>query len=77
MIRKFLTITAAMLMALAMVAAPASAHPNSAADRFVGPTDLPEQAQGAQGHEGIQCGAQNDNTPLQPLGLTCKADQER
>ena len=51
---------------LVMLAAPASAHMNTAADRVIGPLETPQTASGgvaAVAHTGIQCAVEgNPNT---------------
>ena len=67
--KRILAVTAATSLALGMLASPALAHPNEAAGKAVGPPAHAPQT----GHMGMECGAQNPNTPLVPLGLACPA----
>lgn len=67
--KKLITFLMAALTALAMMAAPAAAHQNTAADRFIGPAGNPGAA---VAHNGIQCAAIN-NPNLLPLALDCVA----
>jgi hypothetical protein len=69
--KRILVVTAAMSLALGMWAGSALAHPNEAAGTSVGP---PAHATpSGLGHAGMECGAENPNTPLVPLGLSCPA----
>ena len=67
--KRILAVTAATSLAFGASAGSALAHFNSAAGKAVGP---PAQAS-QTGHMGMECGAQNTNTPLAPLGLSCPA----
>ena len=69
--KRILAVTAATSLALGGLAGSAFAHPNSAADKPVGPPAHAPQT----GHMGMECGAQNPNTPLGSLApaVTCPA----
>jgi len=67
--KRILAAAAATSLAFGMSAGSALAHPNEAADKSVGPPAHASQT----GHMGMECGAQNPNTPLVPLGLDCPA----
>jgi hypothetical protein len=69
--KRILAVTAATSLALGTLAGSALAHVNAAAGKGVGPpSDVPGYL---VGHSGMECGAQNPNTPLEPLGLACPA----
>ena len=69
--KRILVVTAATSLAAGTLAGSALAHFNEAAGKAVGP---PAQASpSGHGHEGMECGARNSNTPLVPLGLSCPA----
>jgi hypothetical protein len=69
--KRILAVTAATSLALGTLAGSALAHHNTAAGKSVGPpADVPGYL---VGHSGMECGAENPNTPLQPLGLACPA----
>jgi hypothetical protein len=61
--KRILGVTAATTFAFGMLAGSAVAHTNLAAGKSVGP---PAHAPGT-GHMGMECGAQNPNTPLVSL----------
>jgi hypothetical protein len=67
--KRILAVTAATSLAIGTLAGSALAHPNLAAGKSVGPPAHAPQT----GHMGMECGAQNPNTPLEPLGLSCPA----
>jgi hypothetical protein len=67
--KRILAVTAATSLAFGTLAGSALAHFNSAAGKPVGPPAHASQT----GHKGMECGAQNPNTPLEPLGLSCPA----
>jgi hypothetical protein len=71
MSRRFLVLLVTVITLLALSVVPASAHVNDAAGKGVGPP--PHANVQGHGHGGMECGAQNPNTPLQPLGLPCPA----
>jgi hypothetical protein len=58
--KRILAVTAATSLALGALAGSALAHPNLAAGKSVGPAPT------SQGHMGMECGAQNPNSPLKP-----------
>jgi hypothetical protein len=62
--KRILAVTAATSLALGTLAGSALAHHNTAADKSVGPTNPTAPA---TGHMGMECGAQNENTPLESL----------
>ena len=69
--KRFLAVTAATSLAVGTLAGSALAHPNTAAGKSVGPpADAPQT-----GHMGMECGAQNPNTPLVSLApaVSCPA----
>jgi hypothetical protein len=69
--KRILAVTAATSLAFGGVAGSALAHFNTAAGKAVGPgANAP-----ATGHMGMECGAENPNTPLKPAlpGLECPA----
>ena len=70
--KRILAVAAAMSLAVGMLAGSALAHFNAAAGKSVGPTN-PNASQ--TGHMGMECGAQNTNTPLESLApaVTCPA----
>jgi hypothetical protein len=69
--KRILAVTAATSLAFGALAGSALAHLNTAAGKPVG---VPADAPGfLVGHSGMECGAQNPNTPLVPLGLDCPA----
>jgi hypothetical protein len=72
--RRLIIAISAATLAISLSAAPALAHPNEAAGKGVGP---PPHANvwntAGLGHDGMECGAANPNTPLVPLGLSCPA----
>jgi hypothetical protein len=70
--KRILAVTAATSLALGALAGSALAHPNLAAGKSVGPTN-PNSSQ--TGHIGMECGAENPNTPLKPAlpDLECPA----
>ena len=69
--KRILVVTAATSLAAGTLAGSALAHFNTAAGKPVGP---PAHATpSGHGHEGMECGARNPNTPLMPLGLSCPA----
>jgi hypothetical protein len=59
--KRILSVTAATSLAVGALAGSALAHPSLAADKPVGPPA------GSIGHMGMECGAQNPNTPLVSL----------
>jgi hypothetical protein len=67
--KRILAVSAATSLALGALGGSAAAHFNSAAGKPVGPPASAPQT----GHMGMECGAQNPNTPLGPLGLDCPA----
>jgi hypothetical protein len=67
--KRILAVTAATSLAFGTLAGSALAHFNEAAGKSVGPT----APQGQIGHMGMECGAENPNSPLAPLGLACPA----
>ena len=67
--KRVLAVAAATSLAFGTLAGSALAHPNLAADKSVGPPAHASQT----GHVGMECGAQNPNSPLVPLGLSCPA----
>jgi hypothetical protein len=73
--KRILTVTAATSLAVGTLAGSALAHFNEAAGKSVGPTNPTAPA---TGHMGMECGAENDNTPLKPAlpGLECPAPVE-
>jgi hypothetical protein len=60
--KRLLAVTAATMLAVGTLAGPALAHFNTAAGKPVGPPAHAPQT----GHKGMECGAQNPNTPLKP-----------
>ena len=72
--KRILAVTAATSLAAGTLAGSALAHVNLAAGKSVGPTN-PNASQ--TGHMGMECGAQNPNTPLVPLApaVTCPANR--
>jgi hypothetical protein len=60
--KRILAVTAATSLAFGTLAGSALAHFNTAAGKSVGPPALAPQT----GHMGMECGAQNPNTPLKP-----------
>jgi hypothetical protein len=60
--KRLLAVTAATMLAVGSLAGPALAHFNTAAGKPVGPPAHAPQT----GHKGMECGAQNPNTPLKP-----------
>jgi hypothetical protein len=70
--KRFLAVTAATSLAAGTLAGSALAHFNEAAGKAAGP---PAHANvSGLGHVGMECGAENPNTPLKPaLGLPCPA----
>ena len=76
--KKLITFLMAALTALAMMAAPAAAHPHAqAANGFIGPNPA---GPGAVAHNGIQCAvdANKNILPLPagaPLSVECPADR--
>jgi hypothetical protein len=72
--KRFLAVTAATSLAVGTLASSALAHVNAAAGKGVGPPPHAEVWNtSGLGHAGMECGARNPNTPLQPLGLSCPA----
>ena len=71
MMKRILAATAATGLAIGVWAGPALAHFNEAAGDSVGPPATAPQT----GHMGMECGAQNPNTPLVSLApaVTCPA----
>ena len=67
--KRILAVTAATSLAFGTLAGSALAHHNEAAGKPVGPPATAPQT----GHMGMECGAENPNTPLVPLGLSCPA----
>ena len=68
--KRILAVTAATSLGFGMLAGSALAHFNEAAGKAVGPS----APQGQTGHMGMQCGAENPNSPLVALaGLDCPA----
>ena len=70
--KRFLVVTAATSLAFGTFAGSALAHFNTAAGKAVGPPAHAPQT----GHMGMECGAQNPNTPLKPPlspAVTCPA----
>jgi hypothetical protein len=69
--KRFLAVTAATSLAAGTLAGSALAHFNEAAGKPVGPPAHAPQT----GHMGMECGAENPNTPLKPAlpGLECPA----
>jgi hypothetical protein len=67
--KRILAVSAATSLALGALGGSAAAHFNSAAGKAVGPPAGVPQT----GHMGMECGAENPNTPLVPLGLDCPA----
>ena len=67
--KRILAVTAATSLAFGALAGSALAHFNEAAGKPVGPS----APQGQTGHMGMECGAENPNSPLVPLGLDCPA----
>jgi hypothetical protein len=67
--KRILAVTVAMSLAVGTSAGSVLAHFNAAAGKAVGPPAHAPQT----GHAGMECGAQNPNTPLMPLGLDCPA----
>jgi hypothetical protein len=67
--KRILAVTAATSLAAGTLAGSALAHPNEAAGKPVGPPA------DSIGHMGMECGAQNPNTPLTSLApaVTCPA----
>jgi len=65
--KRILTVAAATSLAFGTLAGSAVAHLNVAAGKPVGPPAHASQT----GHMGMECGAQNPNTPPVPLGLDC------
>ena len=69
--KRLLAVTAATMLAVGMSAGSALAHVNEAAGKSVG---VPAHATpSGLGHVGMECGAENPNTPLVPLSLSCPA----
>ena len=69
--KRMLAVTAATSLAFGGLAGSALAHVNAAAGKSVGPPG--HASPSGHGHEGMECGARNPNTPLVPLGLSCPA----
>ena len=69
--RRIAVFAATLLAVVTLSAGPAFAHFNDAAGKATGPP-AHANVQGL-GHAGMECGAENDTTPLQPLGLDCPA----
>jgi hypothetical protein len=69
--KRILAVTAATSLAFGTLAGSALAHPNEAAGKSVGPPANAPQT----GHMGMECGAQNPNTPLVSLApaVSCPA----
>ncbi len=70
--KRILAVTAATSLAVGTLAGSAFAHFNLAAEKPVGPPAHAPQT----GHMGMECGAQNPNTPLKPPlspAVTCPA----
>ncbi len=67
--KRILVVAAATSLAVGASAGSALAHFNAAAGKAVGPPAHAPQT----GHMGMECGAENPNTPLMPLGLDCPA----
>ena len=69
--KRLLAVTAATMLAVGISAGSALAHFNEAANKSVGPPAHAPQT----GHKGMECGAENPNTPLKPAlpGLECPA----
>jgi hypothetical protein len=70
--KRILVVTAATSLAAGTLAGSALAHFNAAAGKPVGPPAHAPQT----GHKGMECGAQNPNTPLKPPlapAVTCPA----
>ncbi len=70
--KRILAVTAATSLALGVFAGSALAHFNLAAGKAVGPAPT------SRGHMGMECGAQNPNTPLKPAlapAVTCPANR--
>jgi hypothetical protein len=70
--KRILVVTAATSLAAGTLAGSALAHFNAAAGKSVGPPAHAPQT----GHKGMECGAQNPNTPLKPPlapAVTCPA----
>ena len=67
--KRILGVAAATSLAFGALAGSALAHFNEAAGKAVGPS----APQGQTGHMGMECGAENPNSPLMPLGLSCPA----
>lgn len=69
--KRILAVTAAMSLAVGTLAGSALAHFNEAAGQSVGPPAHAPQT----GHMGMECGAQNPNTPLGSLApaVSCPA----
>jgi hypothetical protein len=73
--KRILAVTAATSLAAGTLAGSALAHFNTAAGKSVGPTNPTAPA---TGHMGMECGAENPNSPLKPAlpGLECPAPVE-
>ncbi len=69
--KRILVVAAATSLAFGASAGSALAHFNTAAGKAVGPGENAPQT----GHMGMECGAENPNTPLKPAlpGLECPA----
>jgi hypothetical protein len=69
--KRILAVTAATSLAAGTLAGSALAHDNQAAGKAVGPGGNAPPT----GHMGMECGAENPNTPLKPelAGLECPA----
>ncbi len=69
--KRILAVTVATSLAAGTLAGSALAHFNTAAGKPVGPGGNAPQT----GHMGMECGAENPNTPLKPAlpGLECPA----
>jgi hypothetical protein len=69
--KRILAVTAATSLAFGALAGSGMAHFNEAADKPVGPASA--QAPGT-GHMGMQCGAENPNSPLTSIpSISCPA----